>query len=67
LQHSKAAAALISLQELGFVVVTQKGGFNRKGDAARYATTWRLTEFNCDVTLRLASKEFMRWQREPKI
>jgi len=58
---SKATAsrALRRLEEIGFIACVIKGGFNRKN---RHATEWRLTEFRCDVTGDMASKDFMRWQ-----
>ena len=60
---SKATAhrALKRLEEHGFVVLVEKGAFNMKH---RHATTWRLTEFPCDVTGELATKDFMRWQNQ---
>jgi len=38
-----------------------KGAFNVKH---RLATEWRLTEFNCDVTHALPTKDFARWSPE---
>ena len=52
---STAASALTVLQERGFIVPMTKGAFSRK---VRHATEWRLTEFPCDVTHALPSKEF---------
>jgi hypothetical protein len=54
-----AQKALADLQERGFIVAMQKGAFSWKTGTA---TEWRLTEFTCDVTNQLASKDFMRWQ-----
>jgi hypothetical protein len=54
-----AQKALADLQERGFIVAMQKGAFNWKTGAA---TEWRLTEFTCDVTNELATKDFMKWQ-----
>jgi hypothetical protein len=54
-----ASRALAALVDHGFIVPTKKGAFSLK---KRHATEWRLTEFPCDVTHALASKEFMRWQ-----
>ena len=61
---SKATAlrALDRLQDHGFVVVMKKGAFNMK---QRHATEWRLTEYGCDVTGDLATKEFARWKKPP--
>lgn len=58
---STAARDLLVLQERGFIVPTTKGAFSLK---VRHATEWRLTEFPCDVTHALASKEFARWTPE---
>jgi hypothetical protein len=62
---SKATAArdLAVLQDRGFIVARIRGGFNVKDKRAQ-ATEWRLTEFNCDVTGALPSKEFARWSPE---
>jgi hypothetical protein len=51
------------LQERGFIVVMQKGAFSVK---KRHATEWRLTEFICDVTGQVPSKEFAHWQQPPQ-
>ncbi len=56
-----AARALDVLEQRGFVVPITKGAFSRK---VRHATEWRLTEFPCDVTHALPSKEFARWSPE---
>jgi DNA-binding transcriptional regulator YhcF (GntR family) len=55
---STAARAFESLEQHGFIVATKQGAFSLK---KRHATEWRLTEFPCDVTNALASKEFVRW------
>jgi hypothetical protein len=57
---TKAAKCLLRLQELGFLVATAIGTFNgiNNGRASR----WRLTQFACDTTGALASKEFARWR-----
>jgi len=54
-----AARSIARLQECGFIVSTRKGHFDWK---IGHASEWRLTEFPCDVTNELASKEFARWQ-----
>jgi len=54
-----AACAIEMLQTRGFIVAMTKGAFSRK---IRHATEWRLTEFGCDVTNALATREFARWQ-----
>lgn len=61
LGHSTVQRALQALQDRGFIVVVRKGHF---WGQVRTATEWRLTEFNCDVTGALATKEFTRWQPE---
>jgi DNA-binding transcriptional regulator YhcF (GntR family) len=58
---STAARALKQLQERGFIVAITKGAFSRK---LKHATEWRLTEFPCDITHDLATKEFARWSPE---
>jgi DNA-binding transcriptional regulator YhcF (GntR family) len=60
---SKATAwrALASLKERGFIVPTKIGTFTLK---VRHSTEWRLTEFSCDVTHEMPTKDFMRWSAE---
>jgi transposase len=60
---STAKRALDVLQERGFIFCTTKGAFSLK---ARHATEWRLTEFVCDVSGDLPTKEFIRWRPENK-
>ena len=55
---SSAARALEILQDRGFIVVRKKGAFSLKN---RHSTEWRLTEFGCDLTGALPTKEFTRW------
>lgn len=50
-----------SLSEKGFVAKAKPSGFNVKN---RAATEWRLTEYKCDVTGELPTKEFARWSPE---
>ena len=59
---STAARDLAALQERGFIIPRKKGAFSLK---VRHATEWRLTEYFCDVTPAMSTKEFMRWS--PKI
>jgi DNA-binding transcriptional MocR family regulator len=59
-----ASRALKSLQHNGFIVAETRGAFSLK---KRHATEWRLTEFPCDVTHALPTKDFMRWQPSQKI
>jgi hypothetical protein len=56
--------ALQRLVDHGFLALMRKGAFSLK---RRHATEWRLTEFPCDVTNDIASKDFMRWTPAPKI
>ena len=56
-----AARALNRLQDHGFIVQTKAGFFNVK---SRNASEWRLTEFPCDVTGQLATKDFTRWNEK---
>lgn len=58
---STAGRSLERLQQRGFIVPMKIGAFSLK---VRHATEWRLTEFPCDVTHALASKDFMRWSPE---
>jgi hypothetical protein len=55
---SSAARALAVLQDRGFIVARIKGAFSLK---VRHSTEWRLTEFGCDLTGALPTKEFTRW------
>jgi DNA-binding transcriptional regulator YhcF (GntR family) len=58
---STAGRALKRLQERGFIVPMTKGAFSLK---LKHATEWRLTEFPCDITHALPTKEFARWSAE---
>ena len=58
---STAARALEILQDRGFIVARKKGAFSLK---SRHSTEWRLTEFGCDLTGALPTKEFARWSPE---
>jgi len=53
-----ARRSLMSLMEKGFLDKAKASGFNRKD---RVATEWRLTEYPCDASGRLPTKDFMRW------
>jgi hypothetical protein len=61
ISKSTAARDLAVLEERGFVVPMTKGAFSLK---KRHATTWRLTEFNCDVPPGLPTRDFARWSPE---
>lgn len=53
-----ARRALQELLTTGFITKAKASGFNIKH---RAATEWRLTEYTCDVTGELPTKNFMRW------
>ena len=56
-----AMRAVQRLQERGFVVQTKRGAFSMK---VRHATEWRLTEYACDVSGNLATKDWQAWSRK---
>lgn len=60
LGSSRATAinALAQLQDCGFIVVTERGGFSRK---VKHASSWRLTEF--EYNGKVPTKDFMRWPK----
>ncbi|TKT78400.1 hypothetical protein [Aquamicrobium sp. LC103] len=58
-----AKRALIRLTEIGFITKTKPSAFNVKN---RAVTEWRLTEYPCDVTGELPTKDFMRWESKNK-
>jgi DNA-binding transcriptional MocR family regulator len=64
ISRTTASRALNLLEDHGFIVAVAKGAFSLK---KRHATEWRLTEFPCDVTHALPTKDFMRWQLSAKI
>lgn len=53
-----ANRALEALVEKGFIAKAKASAFNVKN---RAVTEWRLTEYACNVTGDLPTKEFMRW------
>lgn len=53
-----ANRAIDKLEEIGFIAKMRASGFSLK---TRLATEWRLTEYPCDVTGELATKNFMKW------
>lgn len=55
-----ASRALRKLEDHGFIVITTKGAFSRK---VRHATEYRLTEFPCDITREIPTKDFARWRK----
>ena len=58
---TKAARGLVQLEHHGFIVAVTAGAFSRKD---RHASEWRLTEFGCDVTGVLATRDYERWSPE---
>ncbi|MDX3976990.1 hypothetical protein [Shinella sp.] len=56
--RDSANRALEGLIEKGFIAKARSSGFNVKN---RVVTEWRLTEYPCDVTGELPTKDFMRW------
>jgi len=59
-----AMRALDRLQDHGFIVRMKRGNFNFK---LRHAAEWRLTEFVCDVTGDLPTKDFTRWKKQTPV
>ena len=53
-----ANRALDGLVEKGFIAKAKPSAFNVKN---RTVTEWRLTEYPCNVTGELATKDFTRW------
>lgn len=58
-----ANGSLDSLEKKGFIAIMRASGFNMKN---RAATEWRLTEYPCNVTGELPTKDFVRWSPEAK-
>jgi hypothetical protein len=56
--NATAKRALDALEDRGFIVAVKKGAFSLK---IRNSTEWRLTEYQCDVSNKMATKEFMTW------
>jgi DNA-binding transcriptional MocR family regulator len=56
-----AMRALDRLQDHGFIVQMKRGHFNFK---LKHAAEWRLTEFTCDVTGELPTKDFAHWKKQ---
>ena len=63
LRVSKATGSRIlkRLEQRGFIATMTKGAFSLK---RRHATEWRLSEFNCDLTHAMPSKQFAKWSPE---
>ena len=62
ISRATACRALQQLQDRGFIAVVKRGAFSLK---TKHASEWRLTEFPCDVSGDLSTKDFMKW-RAPK-
>ncbi|NTD88674.1 hypothetical protein [Agrobacterium tumefaciens] len=58
-----AKRALNRLNDVGFITKAKASAFTLKN---RAVTEWRLTEYSCDVTGELPTKDFMRWAPEKK-
>lgn len=56
-----ASRALKGLQAKGFITVMKRSAFSVKN---RTSTEYRLTEYACDITGDLATKDFMKWRPE---
>jgi hypothetical protein len=56
--NATAKRAFDDLEDRGFIVATKRGAFSLK---QRHASEWRLTEYQCDLTHSLPTKDFMRW------
>ncbi|HMF21295.1 MAG TPA: hypothetical protein VKG24_04135 [Pseudolabrys sp.] len=57
---STAARLLKILEDRGFIVCTKRGAFSLK--TTKDASEWRLTEYDSDVPVAHATKDFMRWR-----
>ena len=57
----QAAAAFRDLEDRGFIVATRWGAMARRSQN-RLATTWRLAEFEDDVSGHAATRDFMSWR-----
>jgi DNA-binding transcriptional MocR family regulator len=56
--NATAKRALDDLKDRGFIVATKRGAFSLK---QRHASEWRLTEYQCDLSHNMPTKDFMRW------
>ena len=61
--QSTAIRAFKQLEAHGFIVKVKAGRYHRK---RRIATEWRLTEFPCDVTDALPTKDYEKWEGPPR-
>lgn len=63
LGRTAANNVLNGLIEKGFIAKAKPSAFHVKN---RAVTEWRLTEYRCDVTGELPTKEFMKWGAKKK-
>ena len=56
--NATAKRAIDDLEDRGFIVAIKRGAFSLK---RRHASEWRLTEYQCDLTHSMPTKDFMRW------
>ncbi|SDP46060.1 hypothetical protein SAMN05428967_2221 [Phyllobacterium sp. YR620] len=63
MSRNTADRALDRLMQIGFITKSKPGAFSVKN---RAVTEWRLTEYQCDVTGELSTKDFMKWAPEKK-
>ncbi|SOE18582.1 hypothetical protein SAMN05877838_3511 [Hoeflea halophila] len=63
MSRNTADRALDELEKKGFIEKAKPSAFNNKN---RAVTEWRLTEYACDVTGQLPSKNFMKWHPQKK-
>ena len=59
--RSTAWRAFKHLQTHGFIAVKTRGAFSMK---RRHATEWRLTEFSCDVTNSVPTRDYQHWKKQ---
>lgn len=60
ISKSTAARLFKVLEDRGFIVCTKRGAFSLK--TTKDASEWRLTEYDSDVPVAHATKDFMRWR-----
>jgi len=60
ISKSTAGRLLKILEDRGFIVCTKRGAFSLK--TTKDASEWRLTEYDSDVPVAHATKNFMRWR-----
>jgi hypothetical protein len=60
ISKSTAGRLFKILEDRGFIVCTKRGAFSLK--TTKDASEWRLTEYDSDVPVAHATKNFMRWR-----